>query len=197
MKFKKLISNKDSSFDDGPLEITPSVFSDKRGLFYESWNQLKFNNLLKQNIIFVQDNHSQSKKNVLRGLHYQLHSKAQGKLVRVTRGKIYDVVVDLRKNSNTFGLWAGLEINAKKNNQLWVPVGFAHGFITVSDHAIVQYKTTNYWSPEHERCLLWNDREINIDWKNQENNLNEPIISDKDLLGETLDSLIKKGEIFK
>mgnify|MGYP001162805811 CR=1 FL=1 len=196
MEFKNLISKKQLKMD-GPLEIIPSIFEDKRGLFFESWNQNKFDNLFSQNNAFVQDNESHSNKYVLRGMHYQVEPKSQGKLVRVTQGSIYDVIVDLRRKSKTFGLWAGLEINSKLNNQLWVPVGFAHGFIAISDLTIVQYKTTDYWSPEHERCLLWNDREINIDWKNQENNLNEPIISDKDLLGETLDSLIKKGEIFK
>ena len=197
MKFKNLLSNKDSKID-GPLEIIPSIFSDKRGIFFESWNQIKFNNILSENINFVQDNQSQSKKNVLRGLHYQIEPKSQGKLVRVSNGRIYDVIVDLRKNSKTFGLWSGLEINSELNNQLWVPVGFAHGFITISDHATVQYKTTNYWSPDHERCLFWNDKDVNINWlaKTLKNDLKEPIISDKDLLGYTLSSLIKKEEIF-
>ena len=146
----------------------------------------------------MQDNQSHSNKNVLRGMHYQVEPKSQGKLVRVTQGRIYDVIVDLRKNSKTFGLWAGLEINSKKNNQLWVPVGFAHGFMAISDQSVVQYKTTDYWSPEHERCLLWNDKDINIDWetKIKENNFKEPIISDKDLSGLSLDKCIERGDYF-
>jgi len=198
MKFKNLISNKKLKMD-GPLEIIPSLFHDKRGLFFESWNQSKFDNLINQNTVFVQDNQSESNKYVLRGMHYQVEPKSQGKLVRVTQGRIYDVIVDLRKNSKTFGLWAGLEINSKQNNQLWVPVGFAHGFIAISDHSIVQYKTTDYWSPEHERCLLWNDKDLNIDWgaKIIENNFKEPIISDKDLSGSSLDKCIERGDYFK
>jgi len=197
MEFKNLISNKQTKMD-GPLEIIPSIFNDKRGLFFESWNQNKFDNLFGQNYAFVQDNESQSNKYVLRGMHYQVAPKSQGKLVRVIQGRIYDVIVDLRKSSKTFGLWAGLEINSKLKNQLWVPSGFAHGFIAISDHSIVQYKTTDYWSPEHERCLLWNDKDIDIDWETKiiENNLEEPIISDKDLLGNTFESLIKNKDIF-
>ena len=197
MKFKNLISNKKLKMD-GPLEIIPSIFNDKRGLFFESWNQNKFDNLINQNTLFVQDNQSHSNKYVLRGMHYQVDPKSQGKLVRVTQGRIFDVIVDLRKDSKTFGLWAGIEISSKKNNQLWVPVGFAHGFIAISDQSIVHYKTTDYWSPEHERCLLWNDKDINIDWgsKIKENNFKDPIISDKDSLGNTFESLIKNEEIF-
>ncbi len=197
MKFKNLISNKKLKID-GPLEIIPSLFHDKRGLFFESWNQSKFDNLINQNTVFVQDNQSESNKYVLRGMHYQVEPKSQGKLVRVTRGRIYDVIVDLRKNSRTFGLWAGIEINSKLNNQLWVPVGFAHGFIAISDYSIVQYKTTDYWSPEHERCLLWNDKDINIDWQSKiiENDFKKPIISDKDLLGNNFEYLIKNEDIF-
>ena len=190
MEFKNLISNKKSKMD-GPLEIIPSIFNDKRGLFFESWNQNKFDNLFSQNNIFMQDNESHSNKNVLRGMHYQVAPKSQGKLVRVIQGRIYDVIVDLRKSSKTFGLWAGLEINSKLKNQLWVPSGFAHGFIAISDHSIVHYKTTDYWSPEHERCLLWNDKDIDIDWGTKiiENNLKESIISDKDLSGLSFDNL--------
>ena len=197
MEFKNLITNKGQEME-GPLEIIPSIFRDKRGIFFESWNQIKFNKLLFQNIVFVQDNQSKSNKSVLRGLHFQTKPKAQGKLVRVTKGRIYDVIVDLRKNSKTFGLWSGLEINAKLNNQLWVPIGFAHGFITITDQAIVQYKTTDYWYRDNERCLLWNDKNINIDWGKiiKENNLTNPILSDKDLSGLSFDMCIQKGDYF-
>ena len=195
MEFKNLISNKGSKLE-GPLEIIPSVFPDKRGLFFESWNQSRFDNCVGKNIIFVQDNQSKSIKNVLRGLHFQSQPKAQDKLVRVVKGAIYDVIVDLRKNKSTFGLWSGIEINDELNNQLWVPKGFAHGFITISDYAIVQYKTSNYWSKEHEKCLLWNDIRIKIDWQIKKYNLSMPIISEKDLLGNTLEKLIERGDIF-
>ena len=178
MKFKNLLSNKDSKID-GPLEIIPSIFSDKRGIFFESWNQIKFNKILSENINFVQDNQSQSKKNVLRGLHYQIEPKSQGKLVRVTNGRIYDVIVDLRKNSKTFGLWSGLEINSELNNQLWVPVGFAHGFITLSQKAEVLYKVDEIYFPDLEKTILWNDEQLSINWPISK----EPLLSEKDKKG--------------
>ena len=195
MKFKNLFSNNNSKIS-GPLEIVPSVYKDERGLFFESWHQKKYDEYLGGKTTFVQDNQSKSIKGVLRGLHFQINPKSQGKLVKVTMGKIYDVIVDLRKNSSTFGSWSGLEIDAELNNQLWVPKGFAHGFITISDYAVVNYKTSDYWSKEHERCLFWNDKDLNIDWKIKEFNLSHPIISDKDLLGNSLKNLIKDKDIF-
>ena len=130
----------------------------------ESWNSNKFNDYLNKKIIFVQDNESMSKKGVLRGLHYQLDPYGQDKLIRVVKGLIYDVIVDLRKDSPTFMEWTSVKISSKVKNQLWVPFGFAHGFLTLSDTAIIQYKVTNFWSRDHERTLVWNDKDIKVDW---------------------------------
>ncbi len=142
----------------------PKVFGDERGFFFESFNQKIFEEATGLTRRFVQDNHSKSSKGVLRGLHYQLPPMAQGKLVRVTQGEVFDVAVDIRKSSLTFGKWVGEILSAKNAKQLWVPEGFAHGFITLSDTAEFLYKTTNYYSPEHERCIAWDDSDINIDW---------------------------------
>jgi dTDP-4-dehydrorhamnose 3,5-epimerase len=148
----------------GLLIIEPKVFGDDRGFFYESFNRKKFSELIGHEVDFVQDNHSRSVKNVLRGLHYQiLHP--QGKLVRVTQGAVLDVVVDIRKSSPTFGWHLAVELSAENKQMLWIPEGFAHGFSVLSDTAEFQYKTTDYWFPEHERCLLWNDEALAIDWK--------------------------------
>ena len=196
MQVNNIISNKSEQIL-GPLEIVPNLFKDERGYFFESFNQKKFDQLTQSKIIFLQDNQSKSFKNVLRGLHYQLEPHGQGKLVRAIKGEIYDVIVDLRENSNTFGQWAGIEINDKKQNQFWIPVGFAHGFITISEIAIIQYKTTKYWSSTHERSLLWSDKKVNIEWDFLKFGLSEPILSYKDSQAETLDKLIDKGEIFK
>jgi dTDP-4-dehydrorhamnose 3,5-epimerase len=143
--------------------LEPRVFGDERGFFFESYNQRQFKQAIGRSVSFVQDNHSRSTRNVLRGLHYQI-KQAQGKLVRVTLGAVFDVAVDLRRNSPTFGRWVGETLSADNKRQLWVPEGFAHGFVVVSDHAEVQYKTTDYWSPEHERCIAWNDPVLGIDW---------------------------------
>ena len=143
--------------------IEPKVFGDDRGFFFESFNLQQFNDAIGGNYEFVQDNHSKSKKNVLRGLHYQIQ-QAQGKLVRVVSGEVFDVAVDIRKNSPTFGEWVGERLSEDNKKQLWVPPGFAHGFIVLSDTAEFLYKTTNYYAPEHERCIAWNDPELNIDW---------------------------------
>ena len=146
------------------LLIEPTVFEDDRGFFFESFNQLRFQSLTGINATFVQDNHSKSKKNVLRGLHYQIPPKAQGKLVRVVEGEVFDVAVDIRKNSPTFGHWVGEILSDTNKKQLWIPEGFAHGFIVLSDVAECLYKTTHYFSVEHERFISWNDPEININW---------------------------------
>jgi dTDP-4-dehydrorhamnose 3,5-epimerase len=146
------------------LIIEPKVFGDDRGFFFESFNQQVFNKAVGQEITFVQDNHSKSAKNVLRGLHYQLPPKAQGKLVRVVQGEVFDVAVDIRKGSETYGRWVGELLSAENKKQLWIPAGFAHGFLTRSETAEFLYKTTNYYSPEHERCIIWNDPELDIDW---------------------------------
>ena len=146
------------------LIIEPRVFGDERGFFFESYNEKAFNEAMGISPRFVQDNHSKSVKGVLRGLHYQLPPKAQGKLVRVVQGEVFDVAVDIRKGSPTYGQWVGEVLSAENKKQLWIPPGFAHGFLTLSDTAEFLYKTTDYWSPEHERAILWNDATLNIDW---------------------------------
>jgi len=146
------------------LLIEPEIFGDDRGFFYESFNQNKFEEAVKRKINFVQDNHSQSVKGVLRGLHYQLTPKAQGKLVRVIQGEVYDVAVDLRQSSPSFGKWVGEILSANNKKQMWIPEGFAHGFLTLSDTAEFLYKTTDFYSKDHDQAMMWNDEIIGIDW---------------------------------
>ncbi|MDO8890539.1 MAG: dTDP-4-dehydrorhamnose 3,5-epimerase [Sulfurimicrobium sp.] len=160
------------------LIIEPQVFGDERGFFFESYNARKFTELTGLKTEFVQDNHSRSARNVLRGLHYQIR-QPQGKLVRVVAGAVYDVAVDIRKNSPTFGKWEGVELSAENKRMLWVPPGFAHGFLVLSEYAEFLYKTTDYWASEHERCIAWNDPDLNIAWPLQ----GEPQLSAKDRLG--------------
>ncbi|TWI64221.1 dTDP-4-dehydrorhamnose 3,5-epimerase [Pseudoduganella lurida] len=148
---------------EGLLVIEPTVFGDDRGFFYESFNAQKFADLTGVTLPFVQDNHSRSARGVLRGLHYQIR-QAQGKLVRVTAGSVFDVAVDLRRASPTFGKWFGVELSAENKRQFWIPPGFAHGFAVTSEFAEFLYKTTDYYAPEHERALLWNDPAVGIDW---------------------------------
>ncbi len=155
--------------------IEPGVLHDERGFFFESYNQQQFENLLGKSIQFVQDNHSFSKKNVLRGLHYQLQPKAQSKLVRVVQGEIFDVVVDIRKKSPTFGHWFGCILSSSNHKQIWIPEGFAHGFLVLSKTAECVYKTTEYYAPEQERTIHWNDPKLAIDWC-----IKNPILSNKD-----------------
>jgi dTDP-4-dehydrorhamnose 3,5-epimerase len=143
--------------------IEPRVFADARGFFFESFNAQEFSEAIGESVEFVQDNHSLSAKNVLRGLHYQIQ-RPQGKLVRVVAGEVFDVAVDLRSGSPTFGKWAGVHLSAANKRQVWVPAGFAHGFLVLSETAEFLYKTTDYWFPEHERCLLWNDADVGIEW---------------------------------
>ena len=157
--------------------IEPKVFGDARGFFFESFNQKAFNEATGTNHQFVQDNHSRSAKGVLRGLHYQIQ-RPQGKLVRVVRGAVFDVAVDIRKSSPTFGRWVGAELSEDNQHQLWVPPGFAHGFLVLSDLADFLYKTTDYYAPQYERSILWNDSDLNIDWP-----IGEPILSNKDRQG--------------
>jgi dTDP-4-dehydrorhamnose 3,5-epimerase len=147
------------------LLIEPQVFGDDRGFFYESFNQAQFEKVTGLKVNFVQDNHSKSVKGVLRGLHYQLPPKVQGKLIRVTQGEVFDVAVDIRRTSPTFGKWVGEIISAENKKQLYIPEGFAHGFVTLTDTAEFLYKTTNFYSPEHEQSIVWNDEKINIDWQ--------------------------------
>lgn len=160
--------------------IEPALFGDERGTFFESYNQFNFEQVLGERVRFVQDNHSKSLKNVLRGLHYQAQPKTQGKLLRVIQGEVFDVSVDLRRSSPTFGQWVGMRLSAENNHQLWIPAGFAHGFVTLSDTAEFLYKTTDYYSPAHERCIAWNDPELAIDWQLGDS---RPLLSAKDQQG--------------
>ena len=158
--------------------IEPKVFGDSRGFFFESFNQKAFDEATGTNHQFVQDNHSRSAKGVLRGLHYQIQ-QPQGKLVRVVQGEVFDVAVDLRKRSKTFGQWVGEILSAENKRQLWIPEGFAHGFVVLSDTAEFLYKTTDYYAPAHERCILWNDETLAIHWPAGI----QPILSAKDAQG--------------
>jgi dTDP-4-dehydrorhamnose 3,5-epimerase len=162
------------------MVIESQVFEDSRGFFFESFNHQKFEKLIGKKVGFVQDNQSHSKKNVVRGLHYQL-KYPQAKLVRAVQGEIFDVAVDLRQNSPTFGKWVGEYLSATNKKQLWIPEGFAHGFIALTDSVDVMYKTTDYWHADDEYCILWNDEELGIEWPIK--NLNEIILSKKDLMG--------------
>ena len=144
--------------------IEPAVFGDERGFFFESFNQAKFNQAVGYDVAFVQDNHSRSAKGVLRGLHYQLPPHPQGKLVRCVVGEVFDVAVDIRKSSPTFGQWEAVELSGDNKRQLWVPPGLAHGFVVYSETAEFLYKTTDYYAPAHERCIAWNDPDLAIDW---------------------------------
>jgi len=165
----------------GVLILEPKVFTDERGFFFESFNLKDFKHATGSNLNFVQDNHSCSSRGVLRGLHFQ-HSNPQGKLVRVTQGEVFDVVVDIRVDSVTFGNWFGIHLNDNNRLQLWVPPGLAHGFLVLSEIAHFLYKTTDYWYPDQESSLLWNDPEIGIDWPLEA----EPILSKKDSLAKKL-----------
>ena len=169
------------------LILEPKIFADERGFFLESFNQQTFKNVTGVDCTFVQDNHSRSSKNVLRGLHYQIQ-QPQGKLVRVTSGRVFDVAVDLRKSSPTFGQWQGVELSEANHRQLWVPAGFAHGFLVLSERADFLYKTTDYYAPEHERCIRWDDPQLNIAWPE----LTKAQVSAKDELG----MLFKNAEVF-
>jgi dTDP-4-dehydrorhamnose 3,5-epimerase len=164
------------------LVIEPAVFGDARGFFYESWNEKAFSALVGREVHFVQDNHSASGRGVLRGLHYQVR-QAQGKLVRVVAGEVFDVAVDLRRSSPTFGRWVGERLSAQNKRMMWVPEGFAHGFLVISDSAEFLYKTTDFYAPAHERTLLWNDPKLGIGWPLDA----EPILKPKDAAGTPLE----------
>ena len=161
--------------------IEPRIFNDSRGFFYESFNQKKFNDALNKELSFVQDNHSKSSYAVLRGLHYQNEPFAQGKLVRVIAGEVYDVAVDLRVNSETYGHWIGIYLSENNKKQLWIPEGFAHGFLVTSNEAEFCYKTTNYYNPEYEKCIAFNDPTLKINWPELECDY---IVNEKDSKGD-------------
>lgn len=167
------------------LILEPQVFGDSRGFFFESFNQREFNEATGLNVTFVQDNHSKSAKGVLRGLHYQIQ-QPQGKLVRVVSGEVFDVAVDLRKSSATFGKWVGVILSEENKRIFWVPAGFAHGFVVLSDAAEFLYKTTDYYAPQFERCIAWNDRSLGIDWPLTSSGIEEPKLSAKDAQGQRL-----------
>ena len=172
----------------GLLLIEPKVFGDDRGFFFESFNRRVFKQLTRRDADFVQDNHSRSARNVLRGLHYQIR-QPQGKLVRVVSGEVLDIAVDIRRSSPTFGKWEGVILSAENKRMLWIPEGFAHGFVVRSEYAEFLYKTTDYWAPEHERSILWSDPDLAIDWQLAGAT---PLLSAKDQAGK----LFREAEIF-
>jgi dTDP-4-dehydrorhamnose 3,5-epimerase len=172
----------------GLLVIKPRVFADDRGFFFESFNQQRFDEAAGEHVAFVQDNHSRSSAGVLRGLHYQLAPHAQGKLVRVSRGRVWDVAVDLRKSSRTFGQWFGLELSAENQVQFWIPPGFAHGFVALENDSDFLYKTTAFYDKASERSIVWNDAELAIAWPQ----LGEPRLSEKDAVA----SSFKRADCF-
>jgi dTDP-4-dehydrorhamnose 3,5-epimerase len=174
------------------LLFEPNVFGDDRGFFFESFNQKKFEQVTGKKVKFVQDNHSKSTRGVLRGLHYQLPPNAQGKLVRVVQGEVYDVAVDIRKSSPTFGQWVGQMLSAENKKQLWIPEGFAHGFLTLSETAEFLYKTTDYYAPDSEASIVWDDASLNIDWPQS----NQIQLSQKDTLSPTLMQQNEIGRLF-
>ncbi len=179
MKIQQIKSEKGIEVK-GPLLITPKLFKDQRGSFYESWNKSVFDKTINSKVNFVQDNHSESIRGVLRGLHYQTNPCPQGKLVRCITGEIFDVAVDLRKNSKTFGKWFGVELSGENKKQFWIPEGFAHGFLTISNIAEVLYKTTDYWNKDCEKSIRWNDKILDINWPLNKLNKKSPILSKKD-----------------
>ena len=189
----------------GPLLITPRVFADDRGFFYESWNERRFRSELidggvpateAEAVVFRQDNHSRSSRGVLRGLHYQLPPEPQGKLVRCSVGAIFDVAVDLRRGSPSYGQWVGAELSAENHQQLWVPVGFAHGFLTLSELAEMQYKASGFWNRDCERSLRWDDPSLAIAWPLDQVGVPEPLLAPKDGEAPLLAALETSSEVF-
>lgn len=185
MKLEKLLSNKGTFFSDVKL-IKPNIFEDHRGYFYESWNRESFNSSVKK-IIFCQENHSYSIKNTLRGIHYQLEPYAQAKFIECIAGEIYDVVVDIRKESPTFLNWGGIKLSENNHKQIFIPEGYAHGFYTLSDHAHLIYKVNNHWNKKAERTIIWDDPNLSINWMDLSGT---PLLSAKDALGKKIDELL-------
>ena len=181
---------------EGLYIITPDIKEDKRGFYFESWNQEKFNAIINEEITFYQDSHSLSKKNVLRGLHYQTKPFDQGKLVRCIKGEIFDLALDIRLDSITFGKWCGVYLNDNNKKQFWIPSGFAHGFLTISDTAEVLYKATRRWSKDHEKSIIWNDKDLKINWPIYNKFDGIPILSEKDSMANTFYEAIERGETF-
>ena len=205
MQVEQLVSTRSGGLVQGPLLLKPRVFGDDRGFFFESWNQRAFVAALVEGgwseadakqVEFRQDNHSRSSRGVLRGLHYQLEPEPQGKLVRCTVGAIFDVAVDLRRSSDTFGHWVAAELTAENHQQLWVPVGFGHGFLTLSDQAEVLYKASGFWNRDCERSLRWDDPQLAIDWPLDSAGVKLPLLAEKDAEAPTLTAAESRGDLF-
>ena len=195
MQVDQLKSNQGEVMD-GPLLITPSAFGDERGWFFESWNQRTLDEAVGEAVVFSQDNHSRSVRGVLRGLHYQLAPEPQAKLVRSSLGSIFDVAVDIRRRSSTFGQWVGAELTAANKSQLWIPEGFAHGFLTLSDVAEVQYKARGFWNKNCERAIVWNDPDIAIDWPLERLEGTDVSLSGKDAEAAGFKSAVAAEDVF-
>ena len=195
MQFEQLKSSQGATIE-GPLLISPRAFGDERGWFFESWNQLRFDEAVGEAVVFSQDNHSRSVQGVLRGLHYQLAPEPQAKLVRASIGRIFDVAVDIRQSSATFGQWVGAHISAENKQQLWIPEGFAHGFLTLSAVAEVQYKARGFWNKTCERAIRWDDASMDIRWPLDQLSGAEVSLSGKDAEALTLNQAKAAGDVF-
>ena len=195
MQFERLTTAKGQTME-GPLLITPQAFGDERGWFFESWNQRKFDDAAGEAVLFSQDNHSRSIQGVLRGLHYQLAPEPQAKLVRATAGGIFDVAVDIRRGSPTFGQWVGAKLSAENKCQLWIPEGFAHGFLTLSEVAEVQYKARGFWNKGCERAIVWNDADLGIAWPLERLEGAEVSLSGKDAEAPGFKAAEAAGDVF-
>ena len=195
MQVDQLKSNQGAMMD-GPLLITPTAFGDERGWFFESWNQRTLDEAVGEAVVFSQDNHSRSVRGVLRGLHYQLAPEPKAKLVRSSLGSIFDVAVDIRRRSPTFGQWVGAELTAANKSQLWIPEGFAHGFLTLSDVAEVQYKASGFWNKSCERAIVWNDPDIAIDWPLERLEGTDVSLSGKDAEAAGFKSAVAAEDVF-
>ena len=195
MQFEQLITGS-GALIQGPLLITPQAFGDARGWFFEGWNQRKFDDAVGEAVLFSQDNHSRSVQGVLRGLHYQLAPEPQAKLVRATAGAIFDVAVDIRRGSSTFGAWVGAELTADNRRQLWIPEGFAHGFLTLSEVAEVQYKARGFWNKSCERAIVWNDPDLGIAWPLERLEGTEVSLSGKDAEAAGFKAADIAGDVF-
>ena len=191
MDIKNLSSNKGNILE-GVCIFNPRVFEDNRGFFYESWNQQLFNKTVGEEVKFLQDNHSSSNIGVLRGLHYQIEPKPQGKLVRCVSGSVFDVAVDIRKSSPTFGEWTSVVLDNLNKIMIWIPVGFAHGFLALEENSEVLYKASELWSKEEDRSIRWDDKDININWPLKDINCFEPRLSEKDSKA----PFLKNAEVF-
>ena len=196
MEYFNINSNK-GNLIKGPLLFKPRILFDDRGYFFESWNHSEFNKVISREVHFVQDNHSESNLGVLRGLHYQVEPKAQAKLIRCTKGEVFDVLVDIRKNSDTYGEWSNVILNEQNKLQLWIPEGFVHGFLSLKEFSQVLYKTNQYWDKDYQRSLLWKDPDLNINWPLANINKKCKIITNyRDSIAPTLKEIEESGDLF-